>query len=234
MENRDLLMKWLQEGSIAIPKLLMNNYKKIGLNEVEIMLVLHIHTFIESGNTFPTPDEIADKMTITPIHCTDVLRQLFQRGFLAIEQEETSSPVIMERYTLQPLWDKMIHSLSNETMAEKKKVEEANQIQLYSIFEQEFGRPLSPFECDTLRMWEDQDNHSSALIKAALREAVISGKLNFRYIDRILFEWKKNNIKTIEQAQQQSKKFRQFQQRPAKVEQEYKGTIPFYNWLDQK
>jgi DNA replication protein len=234
MENRNLLMKWLQEGSIAIPKLLINNYKKIGLNELEMMVVLHVHTFIESGNTFPTPDEIAEKMTITPVHCTDILRQLFQRGFLAIEQEGANSPVIMERYTLQPLWEKILYSLSNETMQEKKQIEEENQVHLYSTFEQEFGRPLSPFECDTLRMWEDQDNHSPLLIKAALREAVISGKLNFRYIDRILFEWKKNNIKTIEQAQQQGKKFRQFQQnRPAKVEQEYKGTIPFYNWLDQ-
>ncbi|GGE56560.1 DnaD domain-containing protein [Priestia taiwanensis] len=234
MENKHLLIKWLQEGSIAIPKLLMNNYKKVGLNELEMMVVLHIHTFIESGNPFPTPDEIAEKMTITSVHCTDILRQLFQRGFLAIEQESVASPVIMERYTLQPLWEKMMYSLSNEVVQEKKKVEEANQVHLYSIFEQEFGRPLSPFECDTLRMWEDQDSHAPELIKAALREAVISGKLNFRYIDRILFEWKKNNIKTIEQAQQQGKKFRQFQQqRPAKAEQEYKGTIPFYNWLDQ-
>ncbi len=56
-------------------------------------------------------------------------------------------------------------------------------------------------------MWMDQDEHDPTIIKAALREAVLSGKLNFRYIDRILFEWKKNGIKTIEQAQQHAKSF---------------------------
>ena len=49
----------------------------------------------------------------------------------------------------------------------------------------------------------DQDQHHPNLIQAALREAVMSGKLNFRYIDRILFEWKKNGIKTVDQAQNQ-------------------------------
>lgn len=36
---------------------------------------------------------------------------------------------------------------------------------------------------------------------------------NFRYIDRILFEWKKNGIKTVDQAQNQGRKFRANQQR---------------------
>ena len=44
-------------------------------------------------------------------------------------------------------------------------------------------------------MWEDRDQHHPNLIQAALREAVMSGKLNFRYIDRILFEWKRMVLK---------------------------------------
>jgi DNA replication protein len=104
---------------------------------------------------------------------------------------------------------------------------------LYTIFEQEFGRPLSPFECETLAMWMD-DDHEPEVIKAALREAVISGKLNFRYIDRILFEWKKNGIKTREQAREQTQKFRAYQRRDRKIESTPSvNDVPFYNWLEQ-
>ena len=39
---------------------------------------------------------------------------------------------------------------------EVKKQEETN---LYTCFEQEFGRPLSPFECESLSMWIDDDHH---------------------------------------------------------------------------
>ncbi|GAA3327383.1 hypothetical protein GCM10020331_067100 [Ectobacillus funiculus] len=56
-------------------------------------------------------------------------------------------------------------------------------------------------------MWQDQDHHTPVIIQTALREAVLSGKLNFRYIDRILFEWKKKTgSKTVEQAQQYGQK----------------------------
>lgn len=118
-----------------------------------------------------------------------------------------------ESYSLQPLWEKILHFLMNESIEEEQKEIKQLQVNLYTVFEKEFGRPLSPFECETLGMWEDQDQHHPNLIQAALREAVMSGKLNFRYIDRILFEWKKNGIKTVDQAQNQGRKFRANQQR---------------------
>ena len=107
---------------------------------------------------------------------------------------------------------------------------------IYTTFEQEFGRPLSPLECESLAMWLDQDDHNATIIKAALREAVISGKLNFRYIDRILFEWKKNGVKTIEDARSQSQRFRTHQKTAApndSAPSPKRKSVPFYNWLEQ-
>jgi len=147
-----------------------------------------------------------------------------QKGFITIE-ERIENHIRSERYSLDPLWEKLIR-----TVFQGQKQDEQHEEQLYTVFEHEFGRPLSPMECETLAMWMDQDEHDPTIIKAALREAVLSGKLNFRYIDRILFEWKKNGIKTIEQAQQHAKKFRKNQ---GKQEQPYKPTVPIYNWLEQ-
>jgi DNA replication protein len=80
----------------------------------------------------------------------------------------------------------------------------------------------------------DDDHHDPTIIKAALREAVMSGKLNFRYIDRILFEWKKNGIKTLDQAKNHGRKFRQKQvHNRDSQEQPSTTSVPFYNWLEQ-
>lgn len=101
-------------------------------------------------------------------------------------------------------------------LGEQKEQQEREDIaegSLFALFEQEFARPLSPIEYETITMWIDNDKHSPAIIKEALKEAVMSGKLNFRYIDRILFEWKKNGIKTIEQAREQGRNFRLRQQK---------------------
>ncbi|MBO9128211.1 DnaD domain-containing protein [Bacillus sp. 165] len=234
--KKKFMLEWFEQGSIAIPKLLMNNYKKLGLNEMEFMVILHIHTFLECGNSFPTPDEIAHKMTVTSAQCMDIIRSLVQRGFLTIEGNKKQGAVIYESYSLQPLWEKMLQLLLKEEMEEEREEREERQTSLYSVFEKEFGRPLSPFECETLAMWQDQDQHDESMIQAALREAVMSGKLNFRYIDRILFEWKKNGIKTVNQAQDYGKKFRSHQQKTntsPRQETKYTGKVPFYNWLEQ-
>ncbi len=233
--KKKIMIQWFEQGSIAIPKLLMIHYQKMGLSEIEFMVLLHVHTFLESGKTFPTPDEIADRMTISSVQCMEVLRTLVQNGFLMIEGSQKDG-ALCESYSLQPLWEKILQLLMNETISEELEMQQQLENSLYSIFEQEFGRPLSPFECETLTMWQDQDHHTPVIIQTALREAVLSGKLNFRYIDRILFEWKKNGIKTVEQAQQYGQKFRANQTRnsaPMRQETKYTGKVPFYNWLEQ-
>src|SRR5699024_11453865 len=82
----------------------------------------------------------------------------------------------------------------------EEKQEENEEGTIFILFEQEFGRPLSPFEIETISVWLDEDKMKPSLIKAALREAVLMSKLNFKYIDRILREWKRKDIRSVEQA----------------------------------
>lgn len=234
--NNEKLIEWLEQGSISIPTLLLVNYKKLGLTENDFMVLLHVLSFIESGNSFPTPTELTNRMNVSTEDCADILRKLFQRGFITIN-EEFENGIIHEKYSLKPLWEKLLQLFLAEESTTKKQQTQQDEANLYIIFEKEFGRPLSPFEGESLAMWIDQDHHDPLIIKAALREAVMSGKLNFRYIDRILFEWKKNGITTIEHAQAHSRKFRQYQQKTQKQvdnnqQGDYKRSVPFYNWLE--
>lgn len=232
--NKEQFIYMQETGSVSIPVILFNNYAKLGINEEEFMMVLHVQKFKQNGNQFPTPTELSEHMSISTSACTSILRSLIQRGFLSIEECEENT-ILFENYSLKPLWDKLYSYLiqeNNEKEQEQSKQEDQN---LYPIFENEFGRPLSPFECETLAIWIDQEDYDPVIIKAALREAVMSGKLNFRYIDRILFEWKKNGIRTIDQARNHAKKFRQHQGNSSTKQvsnEEYQRKVPFYNWLE--
>lgn len=86
--------------------------------------------------------------------------------------------------------------------------EEEESRSLFSIFEKEFGRPLSPMECETISGWVDQDHYLEELILLALKEAVFAGKLHFRYIDRILLEWSRNRLKNAQDVKAYTQKFR--------------------------
>src|SRR5699024_3560993 len=87
---------------------------------------------------------------------------------------------------------------------------------IFILFEQEFGRPLSPFEIETITVWLDEDLIQPSLIKAGLRESVLMGKLNFRYIDRILREWQKKEIKSLKKKKKEIKRFKKNNQQKNK------------------
>lgn len=233
---KNTMIKWLQEGNITIPGVLLSQYKEMNLNEQELMLILHMISFIEKGNEFPTPVDLSERMTIPVSECTDYLRKLIQKGYIEIKEVNREDGIRCEKYCLDSLWDKLVDQFLLSKKKEEAVKNRQNETELYSIFESEFGRPLSPFECETLALWMDDDHHEPQIIKAALREAVMSGKLNFRYIDRILFEWKKNGIKTVEQAMNHGKKFRQNQtqrRKEASQPEISSDKVPFYNWLEQ-
>ena len=228
------VLAWLEEGNITIPSLLFSEYRNLNLNETELVLLLNIHTFLEKGNYFPTPEELSGRMTISTAECNEMLRRLLQRGFLEITDQYSNDGIRFEKYSIKPLWERLIEQfLLNHQNNSQEYSKKTDEMDLYTCFEKEFGRPLSPFECESLAMWMDDDQHAPIIIKAALREAVMSGKLNFRYIDRILFEWKKNGIKTMEQAKNQGLKFRQKQMQKNNLKEEaHNSSVPFYNWLE--
>ncbi|WP_234400700.1 DnaD domain-containing protein [Virgibacillus senegalensis] len=222
---------------MMIPSLLLKRYRQLKLSETEVMVILHIHRFQLEGNHFPTPEEIAQFTSISSEDCTKILRQLIQKNILLIEQEEDEQHVLNECYSLEPLWVTLYKADYSivKTNKETDKETDQQQANIFILFEQEFGRPLSPFEIETVNIWIDDEKHSPALIKAALREAVLMGKLNFRYIDRILREWKKKGIKSVEQARNQSRQFHVHQNNNQQEQQQQtkRDVSLYYNWLEE-
>ncbi|TFE03055.1 DnaD domain-containing protein [Jeotgalibacillus salarius] len=217
---------WIREGYTAIPVMLLKYYKKLNLTETECMLLIQLHTFIDKGNLFPTPDQIAERMTLTSSECLKIIQKLMKKNLLEINDGEEE--IKTEHYSMDSLWHAILTLAGQEKFQETVEQTMSQQTDLYTMFEQEFGRPLSPLECETLAMWIDQDGHTPDIVKAALKEAVISEKLNFRYIDRILFEWKKKGINTAADAKKQGEQFRKPKQQAEKPHE----PAPFFNWLE--
>lgn len=213
---------------VMVPVRLLKQYKSLGLNEQETMVLLQLIQFMKEENEFPTPTEISNHMTISEKECAQVLRKLVQKNILAIEQRENEQHLISESYSLQPLFDKL-YSNSKE---EPEQMDEISDGTIFILFEQEFGRPLSPFEIEMVNGWLDEDEINPALIKAGLRESVLMGKLNFKYIDRILREWKKKGIHTVEQARNASRNFHNKRNTKQEYQTTKRDTSIYYNWLE--
>ncbi|SFL85626.1 DNA replication protein [Gracilibacillus orientalis] len=220
-------IQFILHDQINFPALLIEKFAALGLNETQLAIIMQIYTAQRKGNNFPTPEEISQHLTISNEVCTNLLRQLIQKDYLSIEEDKEDNQMIKEAYSLDPLWKKL-YTVDQKVEKVDNKVGE-----VFQKFEREFGRPLSPFEIEMINNWLDEDNHDISLIYTALREAVLMGKINFKYIDRILIEWQKKGIKSSQQAQQSSKSFHTNQQSTsAKKEHPYDKSL-YYNWLEE-
>ena len=80
-------------------------------------------------------------------------------------------------------------------------------------------------EYEYINGWLAKD-YSEEIISLALKEAVYNGVSSLRYIDKILFEWKKKGVKTKEDVLRMQKRYRS--KDVAKVDQE----VFSYDWLN--
>lgn len=239
--------KWMSKGSTSIPYLLLQHYKELGISDHEMMLIIHLQAYADEGNVLPSIEDLQMRMSCTSEELGQMLYRLHKNGVLEIPTGLDDEGRHAESYSLNPLWEKLYILLASENREEVAATssasawpDEDNSLQyreklegeIYMRFEQEFGRALSPIECETIGLWLDDDGYEPQLIFLALKEAVISGKLSLRYIDRILFEWQKSGVKTLEQVREHSKKFRQQQVGRIKPQVEKQQVeFTFYNWL---
>lgn len=242
MKETERLQVWIEQGNVTISQLFFQFYKLLQISDEEAMLIMHLNAFQESGNSFPTPANIAERMTMSEDMIATNMQRLMQKGYMEIHQKLDEQGVLYEVISLMPLWKRILDYMTTQNQKDETTNEKLKEGQLFQLFEQEFGRFLSPMETEMISMWLDQDRHTPEVIRKALMEAVLSQKLSLRYIDRILFEWKKNHVKTIEDAEKHSKNFRK---NTVKTTKDYQATkesdikkpnnnIPFYNWLDQQ
>lgn len=92
---------------------------------------------------------------------------------------------VIEQIKLDPLYDRL---------ALNKKTENVDSKDIYAMFESELGRTLSSFEYEMINKWIEKGVEEET-IKNALKEAVLNNVRNFKYIDKIIYEWTKKGIK---------------------------------------
>lgn len=74
---------------------------------------------------------------------------------------------------------------------------------IYDFLEQNFGRTLNSIEIEMIREWNDNE-----LTRYAIKQAVLNGKYNVKYINTILVNYRNNSITTVQQAQEEEKVFK--------------------------
>lgn len=212
---------------MTLSKRLIMRYRQLGLDETELIVILQLLRFQSDGIMFPTPSEMARYTSFDEQVVSRSLRQMMQKNLMTIEEINNGEGIVDEYYSFELIFNTLY------TKEEPKRTTPTDQsVEVFKQFEREFGRVLSPIEIETINIWLDEDHYDVTLIQQALREAVLLSKLNFKYIDRILQEWQKKGVKSVDQAKQAGKKYHQHQTTPDKAPREKVDPAIYYNWLD--
>ena len=190
------------------------------------------------NNEFPTLEQLGERLGLDAQETARLVQRLMKEGFLTIEESfDPVSGVQSEAYNWHGWLARTAAMLSGQAAEESGRSGRAAfgmpetrggpgpgapghgldspaerkppaQQDVFSVFEQEFGRPLSPMELETISGWLDNDRYPEELIRFALKEAVFAGKLHFRYIDRILLEWSRNRVTNADEARAHAQNYR--------------------------
>lgn len=197
-DYRALGFTTLQNGLIAY-------YPQLQISDAELLLIIQLEAFGQRGELFPSNEKIAANTNLTVTDVGNLIQHLIDQNYLTIEQTTDSQDKIGNQYSLNKLYEALDHYIDQNILIKNKQNKttrvtdnlENNPINYLSRkVEIEFGRYLSPIEREEISQWLSVDHYSPDIIELALREAVLSQAYSLKYIERVLLNWQRHNLKT--------------------------------------
>lgn len=211
------ILEILKQKPIVIPRFLFNYYKDFNITEAELIILIFI---IDNGNKILYNPEIFTKaLNIDKYKAMELINNLMEKKIISLVVEKNKKDKIEEYISLDLFYDKILNKVKE---IKEEKVDTSN---VFSTFENEFGRTLSPMEYEIIKGWLNS-KYSEELIIEALKEATYNGVGNLRYIDKILYEWDKKGLKSKEDIIKDKSKYRD--------NKKEKVDIFDYNWLEDE
>jgi len=189
------IIELLKSINYQVSKELLFNYKTMNITDSELIIIIYL---INQPSDIYNPKQISNDLKIDLNTVFEQINSLCEKNIIKIEMKRINK-IINETINFDMLYEKIAFSLT-----QKEEKEDTN---LYSVFETEFGRTLSPMEYEIINSWKD-NGYTEELIILALKEATYNGVSNLRYIDKIIYEWGKKGIKTKEDVEKNKKQFK--------------------------
>ncbi len=217
----EVIRKILMDRPIVVPRCLFNNYHKFNINEEELVVLIYLMNM--GSKVLYNPSVFMEELAMDKFKVMEIINGLTTKRIIEIVVEKNGNRKSEEYISLELLYQKLALVVMNDS--DDNGGSEKAFGDIFSMFETEFGRCLSPMEMEIIKEWINQ-KFSDEIIYEALKEATYNGVSNLRYIDRVLFEWKKKGLKTKDDVMRDKEKFRKERKKKEKVE------VFDYNWLE--
>ena len=188
-----------KSGNLVLPSDLLLHYNQLFSSSDDFLVWQFFYLQNTTALGELSPSQIAEKIGKNVTEVNQAISRLTEKGLLQYRTIELNGEI-------EVIFDA---SLALERLDNLFEKQAPNQVQstpndlksLVDTFQQELGRLLSPFEIEDLEKSLKEDGTSADLIKEALREAVLNGKPNWKYIQAILRNWRHEGIRSVAQVE---------------------------------
>ena len=213
-----------KSGNLVLPSDLLLNYNQLFSSSDDFLIWQFFYLQNTTALGELSPSQIAEKIGKEVTEVNQAISRLTDKGLLQYRTIELNGEI-------EVIFDATLALERLDQLFEKQASNQVKPAQndlksLVETFQQELGRLLSPFEIEDLEKSLKEDGTSADLIKEALREAVLNGKPNWKYIQAILRNWRHEGIKSV--AQVEAKR----QEREATNPQNVQVSSDFKNAMD--
>ena len=185
---------------INFNKLLLIKAKELKINDLQSHLLLIIMTMQDLNVRPINPQTISKFSSLSLKQIDEILLSLLDMHRILRKQGKLD---------LAPLYQYLL----------KEEIKEEKEVNLVEIFEDAFGRTLSQRELEIINSFK-RAGYDDEMIIDALNEAVKSGVINFRYIEKILENWSRYGVN------------KRFVRNNKKEDDTVSQQIKDYNWWD--
>ncbi len=207
------VIELLKSINYQVSKELLFNYKKLNITDSEFIVIIYL---INQTSNIYNPKQIGNDLNIALNDVLELINSLSEKNIIKIEMKKINN-IRSEIINLDYLYEKLAFSLQEV----ENKTDNSN---IFSVFETEFGRPLSPMEYEIINAWIDS-GISEELIRLAVKEATYNNVSNLRYIETIIREWSKKGIKTEQDVEKARKQFKNKNTKNKELED-------YFDWLN--
>ncbi len=168
------------ESKYVVTSSLLKIIKSYNLNPLEMMFIIFYDN--QKNKEFNIP-LIMTELEFSNDEVLNTLASLMEKSLISLDIAKDNYNKNIEVINL----DVIYNAIEEAYNANLKVLEKDN---IFESFSKEFNRKLTSMEYEIINAWLN-NGYSEELILSALKEAVFNGVNNFRYIDKILYEWHK-------------------------------------------
>lgn len=169
---------------ISFRSMILDCYKKLGLNELELVVILMVDHLLEQGNTLITGESLSLKMKLSAQEIDEILASLLSRNLVTYEDTGFGLITSIENVRVQA-YEELKKSIHMEEEDGQEAAFNARKAKHISFFEEKYGRGLSPLESGMIGEWINA-GFKDEEITDALLDCLRSGTKSIKAVDRAL------------------------------------------------